>query len=248
MSGHSKWHSIKHKKAAVDSKRGRIFTKIIREMTVAARAGGGDADSNPRLRTAVLAAKGVNMPADNIKKAIQKGTGELAGQALEEITYEGYGPGGVAVLVDVMTDNRNRTTPEIRHAFGKCGGNMGESNSVAWMFETKGYIQVDKKGASEDAVLEAALEAGASDMTEEEESFDVSTPPNALEAVRQTLEAKSFTILSAELGKFPQAYVKIAGKQAEQAMRLVDTLEDLDDVQNVWANFDVDDDAVGNSA
>ena len=240
MSGHSKWHSIRHKKAAIDAKRGKLFTQLIREMTVAARVGGGDPESNPRLRTAVQAAKGVNMPADNIKKAILKGTGELEGQSFEEVAYEGYGPGGVAILVETLTDNRNRTAPEMRHTFAKHGGNLGETGCVSWMFERKGYIRVAKKDVSEDAVLEAALEAGASDMTEESETFDVTTPFESFESVRSSLEAKGFPIESAEIANFPQTYVKLEGKQAEQALRLVELLEEHDDVQNVWVNFDID--------
>jgi YebC/PmpR family DNA-binding regulatory protein len=245
MSGHSKWHSIKHKKGAADAKRGKLFTKIIKEISVAARAGGGDPDGNPRLRSAVGAAKAANMPADNIKRAIQKGTGELPGTTIEEITYEGYGPGGVAILVEAMTDNKMRTLPEIRHTFGKHGGNLGETGCVAWIFHKKGLLQVDRRSASEDAVLEVALDAGALDVVEEDETFDVFTPPEAFESVKQSLEAKGFQVISSQFGMFPQTYVKLEGRKADQMMRLMEALEEHDDVQNVWANFDIDEASLG---
>ena len=248
MSGHSKWHSIKHKKAAVDAKRGKIFTRLIKEITIAARDGGGDPDGNARLRTAVAAAKAANMPADNIKRAIQKGTGELPGTSYEEVTYEGYGPGGVAVLVEVVTDNKNRTTPEIRHAFSKYGGNLGENGCVAWMFESKGLIQIESKSTDEDALLETALEAGAADVTESDESWDVFTPPDVFDDVRHALEDKGFPILDAQRGRFPQNYVALEGKKSEQMLKLMEVLEEQDDVQNVWANFELDDDAGGGGA
>jgi YebC/PmpR family DNA-binding regulatory protein len=245
MSGHSKWHSIKHKKAAADAKRGKAFTRIIKEITVAARLGGGDPEGNPRLRQAIAAAKAVNMPADNIKRAVQKGTGELPGVQYEEVTFEGYGPGGVAVLVETVTDNRNRTLPEIRHLFAKHGGNLGESGCVAWMFDKKGLVQVRKKSASEDAVLEVALDAGALDMVETDETYDVFTPPDAFESVKQSLEAKGFELASASFGLFPQNYIRLEPKRAEQMMRLWEALEEHDDVQNVWSNLDVDEASTG---
>jgi len=238
MSGHSKWHSIKHKKAAVDAKRGKVFTKLIKEITVAARTGGGDVDGNARLRSAVAAAKGANMPADNIKRGILKGTGELAGVQYDEISYEGYGPGGVAVLVEVMTDNKNRTIPEVRHAFAKNGGNLGETGCVGWLFDKKGLIQVDK-AADEDSVFEVAIEAGAADIVEGDETYDVFTPPDQFESVREALDSKGFTILAAEVGMFPQTYVKLDSKQSGQMIRLMEILEEHDDVQNVWANFEL---------
>ena len=240
MSGHSKWHSIKHKKAAVDAKRGKVFTKISKELTVAAKIGGGDADANPRLRTAVLAAKAVNMPGDNIKRAIQKGTGELPGVNGEEITYEGYGPGGVAVLLQIMTDNRNRTVGEIRHLFAKNGGNLGENGCVAWMFDRKGYVLVTGGQKPEDEVLELALEAGADDMKEDEGNFEIFTAPDSFEVVRGALEAAGLAMEAAELTMIPQTTVKLTGKEARSMLKLMDAMEDHDDVQNVYANFDID--------
>lgn len=240
MSGHSKWHSIKHKKAAIDAKRGQAFTKIIKEITVAARLGGGDPDTNPRLRTGVAAAKAVNMPAANIKRAIQKGTGELPGTVYEEVTYEGYGPGGVAVLVETVTDNKNRTLPEIRAMFTKLGGNLGENGCVGWMFDKKGLIQVEKASADENAVLDVALTAGATDLADGGETFDVFTAPDAFEAVKSALEEKTFAIASAEVGMIPQNYVSLDGKKAGQMIRLMESLEEHEDVQHVWANFEMD--------
>lgn len=241
MSGHSKWATTKHKKAAIDAKRGKIFTKITKEITVAARLGGGDPDGNPRLRTAVAKAKGVSMPAENIKRAIQKGTGELPGVSYEEITYEGYGPGGVAVIVEVMTDNRNRTVSEIRNIFSKANGNMGEAGCVSWMFNKKGYCVVSKAKADEDKLMTLALDAGAEDMQTEDDNFVVTTPPNDFEKVKKALEDAGIALEVSEITAIPQTYVKLDGKEAQQMLRLVETLEDNDDVQNVYANFDIPD-------
>jgi YebC/PmpR family DNA-binding regulatory protein len=239
MSGHSKWAGIKHKKAKVDAQRGRVFTKIIREITVAARVGGGDPGGNPRLRTAVLAAKAVNMPADNIDRAIKKGTGELEGVSYEEITYEGYGPGGVAVLVEVLTDNKNRTVGEIRKLFSRHGGNLGEAGCVAFLFEKKGYIQVDATKADEDKLMSIALEAGAEDMQREESLFAVTTVPRDFERVRDAIVKGGIQPLSAEITKHPKSTVRLEGKPAEQMLRLMEELEEHDDVQHVYANFDI---------
>jgi len=244
MSGHSKWATIKRKKGKLDAARGRIFTKLIKEITVAARAGGGDMDANARLRTAVATAKAANMPADNIKKAIQKGTGELPGVTYEEATFEGYGPNGVAVFVDCLTDNRNRTVAEIRHLFSKYNGNLGENGCVAWMFETKGILAVSKDGADEDTLMEAALEAGATDIQAQDDAFEVTTEPGDLEPVREALEKASFTIIEAEVRRVPQNTVKLDRKGAESMMKLMDMLEDHDDIQKVSANFDIDDDVL----
>ena len=212
MSGHSKWHTIKHKKAAADSKRGRVFTRIIKELTVAARVGGGDPDGNPRLRTVLAAAKAANMPKDNIVKAIKKGTGELPGVSYEEVAYEGYGPGGVAIYVQAMTDNKNRTLPEIRHLFAKYGGNLGEQNSVAWMFETKGYIVVDKGHLSEDELMETVLEAGGEDLRDDGESYEIFTLPEAYQRVRDALEKKKIPIAMGEVAKIPKNRIRVEGK------------------------------------
>ena len=239
MSGHSKWHTIKHKKGAADAKRGRVFTKIIKEITVAARVGGGDPEGNPRLRTVILAAKAANMPKDNIEKAVKKGTGELPGVSYEEVAYEGYGPGGVAVFVQALTDNRNRTLPEIRHLFAKFGGNLGESNCVGWMFEKKGYIVVPKGGAPEDALLEVVLEAGGDDVRDDGENWEVLTPPERLLAVNEALGKKGIPAASAEISMVPKNSVKIEGKKAQQLLSMMENLEEHDDVQNVWANFDI---------
>lgn len=244
MSGHSKWHSIKYKKAAQDAKRGKIFTKIIRELSVAARMGGGDPDTNPRLRKAVSDAKGVNMPADNIKRAIMKGTGELEGVTYEEITYEGYGPGGVAIFLEILTDNRNRTVSELRRIFSKNGGNIGESGCVAWMFSRKGYLVVEKSKASEDDILDVILEAGAEDLREDGSNYEIFTPPDKYEVVVEALENSNIEIAASNLGQIPQNYVKLEGKQAQQLLRLMEELEDHDDVQNVWANFDIDEEEI----
>jgi len=241
MSGHSKWATIKHKKGALDAKRGKIFTKIIREMTIASRIGGGDPDSNPRLRTAVDKAKSVNMPADNIKRAIQKGTGELEGVAYEDLTLEGYGPGGVAVLVEGTTDNRNRVVSEIRHIFTKYGGNMGGAGSVSYMFKQKGVITISTGKTTEEKLMEVALEAGADDIQTSEESFDVLTTPSAYEAVLKAIKDAGIEPDNAELGKFADNTIPLEGSKAGQMLKLMDALEDNDDVQNVWANFDISD-------
>ena len=239
MSGHSKWATTKHKKAATDAKRGKIFTKIGKEIAVAAKLGGGDPSGNPRLRTAVAKAKSVSMPAENIKRAIQKGTGELPGVSYEEIMYEGYGPGGVAVIAEVMTDNRNRTVSEIRNIFSKSGGNMGEAGCVSWMFHKKGYLVVNRAKSDEDKLMSIALDAGAEDMQTEDENFVITTPPNDFEKVKKALEDANVTMDAAEVTMVPQTYVKLEGKEAQQMLRLVETLEDNDDVQNVYANFDI---------
>ncbi len=239
MSGHSKWAGIKHKKAKVDAQRGRTFTKIIREITVAARVGGGDPDGNPRLRLAVDKAKAVNMPQDNIQRAIQKGTGELPGTSYEEYIYEGYGPGGVAVLLEIVTDNKNRTAPEIRKAFAKYGGNLGESGCVAWMFEKKGLIQVEAAAADEDRLLSVVLEAGAEDVRRSDDTFEVITVPKDLERVKESLAKEKIEIVEGEVTMLPQSTVKLGGKQAQQMLQLMETLEEHDDVQNVYANFDI---------
>ncbi len=240
MSGHSKWSTIKHKKGAADAKRGRLFTKIIKEMTVAARNGGGDADSNPRLRAAVIAAKAANMPADNIKRAIQRGTGELDGITYEELTYEGYGPGGVAVLLEIMTDNKNRTASEIRHIFAKYGGNLGETGSVRRLFEKKGYITVEKSAAAEDSLMEIALEAGADDLTSSGDEFEIYTAPDQFEAVKSALEAKKIPMANASLDMIPSMEVELSGAKAGQMVKMMEAFEDNEDVQNVYANFDID--------
>ncbi len=239
MSGHSKWATTKHKKAATDAKRGKIFTKIGKEIAVAAKLGGGDPGGNPRLRTAVAKAKSVSMPAENIKRAIQKGTGELPGVSYEEIMYEGYGTGGVAVLVEVLTDNRNRTVSEIRNIFSKSGGNMGEAGCVAWMFHKKGYIVVNRVKVDEDKLMTLALDAGAEDMQTEDENFVITTPPNDFEKVKKALEDAGMSLEVSEITMVPQTYVKLDGKEAQQMLRLVENLEDNDDVQNVYANFDI---------
>ena len=240
MSGHSKWHSIKHKKAATDAKRGRIFTRLIKEMTVAARNGGGDIDANPRLRLAVATAKANNMPADNIKRAIMRGTGELPGVTYEEVNYEGYGPGGVALFVRVLTDNRNRTVAELRHLLSKHGGNLGENGSVAWMFHRKGYFVVEKSAADEERLLEVVLGAGAEDMREDGDNYEILSSPESFESVKVALEGAKIPTGAAEISMVPQNYVKLEGKDAQTMLKLMEMLEDHEDVQNVWANFDVD--------
>lgn len=244
MSGHSKWHSIKHKKAAQDAKRGKLFTKIIKEIAVAARMGGGDPELNPRLRKAIADAKTVNMPADNIKRAIKKGTGELEGTTYEEITYEGYGPGGVAIYVEVLSDNKNRTVSELRHIFSKNGGNIGESGCVAWMFKRKGYIVVEQSKASEDKLLDIILEAGAEDLREDGSNYEIFTKPEDYESVANSLKEHKIELAASNLGYVPQNYVKIERKQAQQLLRLMEELEDHDDVQHVWANFDIDEEEI----
>jgi YebC/PmpR family DNA-binding regulatory protein len=240
MSGHSKWATIKHKKGALDAKRGKIFTRIIREIIMAARLGGGDPDKNPRLRKAVAEAKANNMPSDNVKRAIQRGTGELPGATYEEMTMEGYGPGGVAVLVELTTDNRNRTVSEIRHAFSKNGGNLGEAGSVAWMFKKKGDIVVGKNAAKEDDLMNIVLEAGGDDLKDDGENWEIVTDPNAFEAVTEALKKANITPISAEVGMIPDNYIKLEGAQANTMIRLIDALEEMDDVQHVYSNFDVD--------
>lgn len=241
MSGHSKWHTIKHKKGALDAKRGKIFTKLIKEITVAARTGGsGDVDSNARLRKAVTDAKGLNMPNDTIDRAVKRGTGALEGVAYDEITYEGYGIGGVAVLVETMTDNRNRTVAEIRHIFSKNGGNMGEAGSVAWMFDKKGYIVVDKTAKSEDELFEIAIEAGADDMQDEGDVFEIYTTPDTFEAVTDALKAAGIETQAAEISMIPQNYIALTGGDAQSMLKLYEALDDNDDVQKVYANFDID--------
>jgi YebC/PmpR family DNA-binding regulatory protein len=240
MSGHSKWSTIKHKKGAADAKRGKIFTRIIKEMTVAARLGGGDINGNPRLRAAVAEAKANNMPKDNVERAIKRGTGELEGATYEEITYEGYGPGGVALMVETMTDNSNRTTPEIRHIFEKNGGNLGTPGSVRFQFERKGYFSIDKKAVSEDKLMEVALEAGADDLqTDDPDTFEIYSSPEAFEQVRQALEKNNIPTIEAKLGQIPSNYVKLDEAKAKQMIRLMESLDDHDDVQNVWSNFDI---------
>jgi YebC/PmpR family DNA-binding regulatory protein len=241
MSGHNKWSTIKHKKGAADAKRGKIFTKLIKEISIAAKLGGGDPAANPRLRTAIDKAKGENMPKDNIERAIKKGTGGMEGVVYEEIMYEGYGPGGVAVLVEVMTDNRNRTVAEVRSIFTKANGNMGETGCVAWMFDKKGLISYDKS-VDFDALFEAALEAGADDVVEEDEQIEVITEPSAFIEVREALEAKGFKHQNAEITMIPQTQIVLEGKQAESMLKMMDKLEDCDDVQNVYANFDISSD------
>ena len=240
MAGHSKWKQIKHYKAATDAKRGALFTKLIREITMAAKLGGGDPSGNPRLRLAIDTAKEASMPKENIERAVKKGTGELEGVDYQEVTYEGYGPGGVALLVDAVTDNPTRTVAEVRAKMNRLGGNLGTPNSVAWMFEKKGQIYVEAGKIDEDALMEAALDAGAEDVQREDERFVVSTNPSDFHAVQTALKAKGVDIAEAELAMVPKNTVQIAGKDAESLFKLIETIEDLDDVQKVWANFDID--------
>ncbi len=249
MSGHNKWSTIKHKKGRADAKRGKIFTKIIREITVSARAGGGDIEANPRLRAAVTAAKAANMPADNIKRAVDRGTGDLDGVTYEEVNYEGYGPGGVAVMLECLTDNRNRTTPEVRHLFSKHGGNLGENGSVSWVFSRKGLILVSRADEmDEDVLLESALDAGAEDLdTEDPDFFRVFTVPEELHQVKEGLEAAGVVIEAAQFDMEPSTSMRLEGKKAQQMIRLMEAFEDHDDVQNVWANFDFDEDELNAS-
>lgn len=239
MSGHSKWSTIKRKKGALDAKRGKIFTKLIKEITIAARLGGGDPDGNPRLRTAIQTAKGANMPQDNIARAIAKGTGDLEGVSYEECAYEGYGPNGVAILISVLTDNRNRTGAEIRHILTKNNGTMAEPNAVAWNFEKKGLFLVLQESVDEETLMELALEAGAEDFESTDDLFEIHTSPDAFETVREALEQSEIPTESAELAMLPKSTVKLEGKEAEQMLRLMEALEDNDDVQNVYANFDI---------
>ncbi|MBI4777100.1 MAG: YebC/PmpR family DNA-binding transcriptional regulator [Deltaproteobacteria bacterium] len=241
MSGHSKWSTIKHKKGAADAKRGKIFTKLIKELTVAARVGGGDPDGNPRLRAAIAGAKGQNMPKDNIERAIKKGTGELEGVNYEEVTLEGYGPSGVAVLVESLTDNRNRTVAEVRHTFAKYGRSLGEAGSVAWIFHQKGLIAVNQDAADEDKLMEVALEAGAEDVRREDQQFEVVTAPEELETVKESIEKAGIPVETAEITMLPQTTISLDRDHAVKMLKLMDVLEDNDDVQNVYANFDISD-------
>jgi YebC/PmpR family DNA-binding regulatory protein len=240
MSGHSKWHSIKHKKAAADSKRGRIFTRLIKEMTVAARSGGGDLDANPRLRLIVNTAKASNMPAENIKRAIMRGTGELPGVSYEEVNYEGYGPGGAAIFMRALTDNRNRTVAELRHILSKNGGNLGESGCVGWMFHRKGYFVVEKAAASEETLLDLVLGNGGDDMSEDGDNFEIFSAPEKFEVLKAALEIAKIPLAASEISMVPQNYVKLEGKDAQTMLKLMEALEDQEDIQNVWSNFDID--------
>jgi YebC/PmpR family DNA-binding regulatory protein len=240
MSGHSKWATIKHKKAATDARRGKVFTKIIREIMIAARSGGADPNSNPRLRTAILAAKNENMPNDNIERAILRGTGQMEGETLEEVTFEGYGPGGVGMLVQVVTSNRNRIVSEIRHLMSKHGGNMAENGAVGWMFHRKGDITIPKEAADEEKMMGIVLDVGAEDLKDDGSSWEVVTPPEAFEKVREALIAAGINPASAEVAWVPQNYVKLTGPQAQQMLKMVEALEEHDDVQHVYANFDID--------
>ena len=240
MSGHSKWATIKHKKGALDAKRGKIFTRLIKEITIAAKGGGGDPDGNPRLRTAILAAKAENMPQENIKRAIQRGTGELEGVNYEEISFEGYGPGGVAIIVDVLTDNRNRAVSEIRHAFSKNGGNLGESGSVRFMFSKKGLIAVEKSAASEEQLMDIVLEHGGEDLNDEGDTWEILTDPQSYEAVAAAVKAAGIATVMSEVTMVASTYTRLEGSTAGQMIRLLDALEDCDDVQNVYSNFDMD--------
>ncbi len=240
MSGHSKWHSIKHKKGAVDAKRGKVFTRIIKELTVAARDGGGDPDANPRLRTVMADAKSANMPADNMKRAIRRGTGEEPGVSYDEALYEGYGPGGAAMLIDVLTDNKNRTVGEVRHLLSKHGGTLAETNAVAWMFDKKGYIVIDKGKADEETLMVAVLDAGGEDLRDDGAAWEVITPPEAFEAVTQAVKEMGIEPMAAEVAMLPQNYVKLEGKQAQQMLKLMEVIGDNDDVRNVWSNFDIE--------
>ena len=240
MSGHSKWATIKHKKGATDAKRGRVFTRIIREITIAARIGGGEPNSNPRLRTAILAAKGANMPNDNVERAILRGTGQLEGEQYEEVTFEGYGPGGVGILIQAVTTNRNRIVGEFRHLMSKNGGNLAELGAVGWMFHRKGEITVSKEGATEDKLLDIVLDAGGEDLKDDGSSWYITTPPESLEAVKDAITKAGMTPAAAEIAMVPQNYIKLTGAQATQMVRLVEALEEHDDVQHVYANFDID--------
>ena len=239
MSGHSKWHSIKHKKGAADAKRGKLFTRIIKELTVAARDGGGDPDSNPRLRTVIADAKAGNMPADNIKRAIRRGTGEEPGVNYEEFTYEGYGPGGVALLIEVLTDNKNRAVSEIRHLLTKHGGNLGSSNSVAWMFDKRGYVLVEKDGVDEEALMTAAIDAGADDFRDDDGHWEIISTPETFDAVAEAVRALGVRPTTAEVAMLPQNYVALEGKPAQQLLKLMGAIEDLDDIRHVWSNVDI---------
>ena len=240
MSGHSKWASIKHKKGAADARRGKLFTRIIKELTVAARDGGGEPDTNPRLRTVIADAKAANMPADNIKRAIRRGTGEEPGVSYEEVTYEAYGPGGAALLIQCMTDNTNRAVGEIRHLLSKHNGNLGPTNSVAWMFEKRGHIVVEKASVDEETLMNTAIEAGADDFKDDGEHWEILTSPDMFDEIREAIVTAGVQPVSAEVAMLPQNLVKVEGKAAQQIMKLMDVLEDQDDVQHVWSNFDID--------
>jgi len=240
MSGHSKWHSIKHKKGAADAKRGRVFTRVIKELTVAARAGGGDPDTNPRLRTIIAEAKAANMPADNIKRAIRRGTGEEPGVSYEEVTYEGYGPGGAALLIDVLTDNKNRAVGELRHLLSKYNGNLGETNSVAWMFTKRGYIVIERGNVDEETLLSAVLDAGADDLRDDGDNWEVLSSPDAYQAVLDAVKRLGIEPAASEVAMLPQNYVKLEGRQAQQMVKLMEALEEHDDVRHVWSNFDIE--------
>jgi YebC/PmpR family DNA-binding regulatory protein len=240
MSGHSKWHTIKHKKGAADAKRGKVFTRLIKELTVAARAGGGDPDSNPRLRTIIADAKAANMPAENIKRAIRRGTGEEPGVTYEEVIYEGYGPGGAAIILETLTDNKNRTVGEIRHVLDKHNGKLGDRNSVARLFTKRGQVVVEKSKVDEEALMTAVLDAGADDMSEDGDNWEVLTAPDAFEKVRDAVKALHLEPITAEVAMIPQNYVKLTGKEAQQMLKLMEALEEHDDVQHVWSNFDIE--------
>jgi YebC/PmpR family DNA-binding regulatory protein len=245
MSGHSKWSTIKHKKGATDAKRGKIFTKLIKEITVAARMGGGDPTSNPRLRSAIQAAKSENMPKDNLERAIKKGTGELEGVNYEETTYEGYGPGGAAVLIESLSDNKNRAVADIRHIFSKCNGNLGENGCVNWMFDKKGYIVIEAGKVDEETLMETAINAGADDVKEDEKNYEVITAPEDFEAVKKAIEDESIPYVVAEITMLPQTSANLMGKEAEQMLRLMEMLDDCDDVQKVYTNADIPEELVG---
>lgn len=241
MAGHSKWAQIKHKKAHTDAKRGKIFTKLVKEISVAARLGGGDPDGNPRLRTALQKAKEANMPSENIKRAIMKGTGELPGTVYEECVYEGYGPAGVAIYIEVLTDNKNRTVSDLRHILSKNGGNMGEAGCVSWMFQKKGFVIVEKSAIDEDTLMSACLDAGAEDMRVEDDSYEVITSPEMLETVKSAIEKLNIPISAAEISMLPQSYIELTGADATQMLKLIDALEDNDDVQNIYHNAQIKD-------
>jgi YebC/PmpR family DNA-binding regulatory protein len=243
MSGHSKWSTIKRKKEKADAERGKIFTKFIKEITTAARQGGGDENANPRLRSAILAAKAANMPQANIEKAIKKGTGELPGVVYEEKSYEGYGAGGVAILIDTLTDNTNRTTSDVRHLLTKYQGNLGETNCVSWMFEKKGLIAVKCEDCDEERLMDISIDAGAEDITMEEDVYEIVTPPDHFAQVKEALDSNQISTVSAEISMLPKTTVKVEGKQAEQVLKLLEALEDSDDIQQVYSNFDMDDSA-----
>lgn len=245
MSGHSKWSTIKHKKQALDAKRGKVFTKLIKEITVAARMGGGDPNSNPRLRTAIQAAKNENLPKDNLERAIKKGTGELEGVNYEEIIYEGYGPGGVAVLIESLTDNKNRAVADIRHIFSKFSGNLGENGCVNWMFEKKGYVVVEKSATDEDTIMEVALEAGAEDVREDGDSFEIIMTPEDFETVKSAIEGAGIAFAVAEVTMLPSTSTRLEGKDAEKMLRMMDMLDDCDDVQNFYTNADIPEEMIG---